>query len=610
MGTAYFGEGAVLGDTIMPVLRNGRRLRFRRLQTFILIRLSTAIAFGLSIAVTDILLLAFQSDARLADSPFAAQARGRKGSGGGYGGGRGGFDSSPSRDSFRSNDDRSPQFQPPQQQQQRNSDRDDRKRDDDDDDNGDKDNNNAGNSRLRRDAKTIAKPSLAAPRTVAEVIDRMLKPPLGSVPSDLFDIRIGGLATNEVLAVNPGPSLLESARQMGFGVQHKTTLGLLNLSIVRLTAPPGMGADQARSLLERGTRNGHFAFNHVYRPYRPATGDRVEALPPDQSEGEVTDTCAGRCYAHRVIQWQAKLQSCALKTRIGFIDAAVDLQHPSLSGRNIHVGDFRRSPQPSKASQHGTSTLAVLAGGPGGTVAGLLPNSEYFAADIFFPDEQGEPVADTIALLQALEWMSAWDVRLVNLSLAGPHDPLMQQAIAKMARKGIVFIAAAGNDGPDGPPLYPAAYHDVIAVSAVAKDLRSYHRGNRGSYIDVAAPGVAIWTAVPGGEGFLSGTSFAVPFVTAIIATVTSQVAARDKRSLLASLRYKDLGPPGRDPIFGRGLVLAPLRCSPARNAPAPAIASHTAPVRTGWSASATPTGSDAMRPALRATGAITSPSR
>ncbi len=588
----------------MPGRRIAHILRMGRCRGGLdILRLSIVVCLGLTLNIAEVFTTALLSSAVFEDSPSAAQARGKRGGGGGgsdgwggdSGGGKGSsggrdrFDGGSDRDSFRSRDD-------DRQQQTRNSDKDDRdqqskrRRDDDDDDDRDSPKSAQGSSTGTdgtNKSKGGSKQPWTAPKTVSEMLGRMVVKsgsPLGSVSSDLFDLQIGGLSTNEILAVNSGPGLLEQAQQLGFGVEQKTTLGLLGFSIVKLIAPHGMGAGEARALLERRTRGAHFAFNHVYRPYRPATGDHAEALPPEPSDADGANACSGRCYAQRVIKWQSNLQSCALKTRIGFIDASVDVHHPALAGRKIQIGDFRRTPKPTKISQHGTSTLAVLAGGPGGTVAGLLPESEYFAADIFFPDEQGEPVADTMALLLALDWMSAWGVRLVNLSLAGPHDPLMQQAIASMAHKGVVFIAAAGNDGPDGPPLYPAAYKDVIAVSAVAKDLRSYHRGNRGNYIDVSAPGVAIWTAVPGGEGFLSGTSFAVPFVTAIIATISGQITARDKNSLLAALEYKDLGPPGRDAIFGRGLVLAPRRCKPARDAPQIATAKAPAAIRTGWS--------------------------
>ncbi len=124
-------------------------------------------------------------------------------------------------------------------------------------------------------------------------------------------------------------------------------------------------------------------------------------------------------------------------------------------------------------------------------------------------------------LLNALAWLDALDVRLVNMSFSGPPDELLETAIAKMHAKGVVFVAAAGNEGPAAPPSYPAAYPSVIAVTAVGEFCQGYRYANRGSYVDIAAPGVDVWTALPNGmQGYKSGTSFAAPFVTSIIAAM------------------------------------------------------------------------------------------
>lgn len=77
------------------------------------------------------------------------------------------------------------------------------------------------------------------------------------------------------------------------------------------------------------------------------------------------------------------------------------------------------------------------------------------------------------------------------------------QTVDGEARSGTIFIAAAGNGGPGAPPSYPAAYSEVLAVTAVGKNLSAYRRANQGDFIDVSAPDVDIWTALPGGrQGF------------------------------------------------------------------------------------------------------------
>ena len=86
-------------------------------------------------------------------------------------------------------------------------------------------------------------------------------------------------------------------------------------------------------------------------------------------------------------------------------------------------------------------------------------------------------------------------VQVTNLSLSGPPNALLEQLLRRLAEGGIVIVAAAGNEGPKAGPAYPAAYADVIAVTAVDRMKRPYRRAGRGEHIDLSAPGVDIWTA-------------------------------------------------------------------------------------------------------------------
>jgi subtilisin family serine protease len=166
-----------------------------------------------------------------------------------------------------------------------------------------------------------------------------------------------------------------------------------------------------------------------------------------------------------------------------------------------------------------------------------------------------------------------------------------------MARSGVVFVAAAGNGGPAGVPAYPAAYPEVIAVTAVGRNRLGYVEANHGAYIDVAAPGVRVWTALPGErQGFLSGTSFAAPFVTAIAAATYNstpmKAAARGqehpfnpKGEVIGRMAVEKLGAGGlgtRDGVFGLGLARAPETCappmaSPVAEAPTPQVSNPEA---------------------------------
>ena len=228
---------------------------------------------------------------------------------------------------------------------------------------------------------------------------------------------------------------------------------------------------------------------------------------------------------------------------------------------------------------HGTSVLSLLAGAPKSSTPGLIPNADFLIADAFFKNAKGLAQTDTVRLLEALQRLDETGAQIINMSLVGPWDELVRRRIVDMStRKGVLFIAAAGNDGERALPGYPAGYEEVIAVTAVDSKRQGYADANRGSYISVAAPGVKIWTALPGNmEGMVSGTSFAAPFVTAIAAVTynTGRMKALlgDKRgpldpkaAMLAAFSIDKLGngEPADQRIYGLGLAKAPSSCTPA----------------------------------------------
>jgi subtilisin family serine protease len=119
----------------------------------------------------------------------------------------------------------------------------------------------------------------------------------------------------------------------------------------------------------------------------------------------------------------------------------------------------------------------------------------------------------------------------------------------------VLVMAAAGNGGPVAQPMYPAAYDTVVAVTAVDGGHQVFRLANRGTYLDIAAPGVGLLHARAGG-GYVasSGTSFAVPFAATAAARLLSEQPGADVMSLLYQ-SAEDLGPPGHDEIYGHGLL-------------------------------------------------------
>ena len=203
---------------------------------------------------------------------------------------------------------------------------------------------------------------------------------------------------------------------------------------------------------------------------------------------------------------------------------------------------------------HATAVLGRLVA-KGESIKPLLPDAKIYAASVFYQKDAYSQSASTLALLQALEWMLVKRVQVINMSLAGPPNALLEKALQRARSKGIAVVAAAGNAGPASRPLFPAAYDSVIAVSAVDEQRRIYRWANRGKHIDFVAYGVNVTTLrTGGGEGIESGTSMAAPIISAALAL---QMQIRGLDESLAHLRMlsEDLGETGRDVIYGDGFI-------------------------------------------------------
>jgi hypothetical protein len=391
-----------------------------------------------------------------------------------------------------------------------------------------------------------------------------------------LDLRVPLVNQAHILARNLTAQTLKNATDLGLKVKSSRSFDVLGSTVTQLVVPPHLDIAQARAALQQIAPDTALSLNQQYRLYPQAKGEnsRISQEPARPTGGCTPD----RCYGAPVIGWQGDLGVCARDLKIGVIDTGIDGSHPALNhdpGRISYgvIGPEKRAPG---NDLHGTGVLALLAGDPKSSTPGLVPRAKFFVADIFFADEKGLPVSTTMHLLEALDWMDRMQVQIINLSLSGPSDDLVKTAIAKMSRTravdgvtrpGAIFIAAAGNGGPGAAPSYPAAYAEVVAVTAVGKDLRSYRRANQGDYIDIAAPGIDIWTALPDGrQGFQTGTSFATPYVTAVVASIyRSLPRARTKTAVLQRLPFQDLGVPGPDRIYGRGLINAPSSCDPSK---------------------------------------------
>lgn len=348
--------------------------------------------------------------------------------------------------------------------------------------------------------------------------------------------------SGEVLAVDPSPDLLDRAKSLGFTVGRSVSLPGLGLRITRLRIPARLSPSQALSFLKRQIPGGNFVLNHIYR---------VNAEPCRD----------GRCYGSVLIGWQDSEQ-CGSGIKLGMVDTAADRRHPALEGQKVVTRAFADGNRAS-STLHGTAVAALLVGSLKSDFPGLLPQAELYAADTFTGSEPQNLRTNVFLLAQGFDWLLGQGVSVVNTSLTGPDNALLQTTIQRLQQHRVVVVAAAGNGGPKAPSAFPAAYPEAIAVTAIDRLLRPYRLANRGDYVTIAAPGVRIWTPSSKGGQYSDGTSFAAPYVTAVVAQLHHRQPHAIPADLKAQIQQtaRDLGAVGKDAVFGWGLVQSTNRC-------------------------------------------------
>ncbi|MDI1282668.1 S8 family serine peptidase [Brevundimonas sp.] len=338
------------------------------------------------------------------------------------------------------------------------------------------------------------------------------------------------IVRGEILAVDPDPIALDRAGAAGFSVLRETRMEGLDLTVVVLAPPQGMALGEGVSRLSAINPQGSYTFNHIHGPAGsmvPLAGSTAGPAPMPSS---------GR--------------------RLGLIDTGVEGRHPSLVSVALTQQGFAGPVLP---AAHGTAVASLLAG-RAPDFAGAAPGADLYAADVYGGSVTG---GSAEALARALGWMASHDVRVINISLVGPRNPLVEVAVRRLVGRGYLLVAAVGNDGPAAPPLFPAAYPGVIGVTAVSGRNRVLPEAGRGAQVDFAAPGADMAAAsMDGGYATVRGASFAAPIVAGLLAERMTGDAGAQALSALAQ-DAQDMGAAGDDPVYGRGLVGAGLRVAP-----------------------------------------------
>ncbi len=370
---------------------------------------------------------------------------------------------------------------------------------------------------------------------------------LGLVPAGCVDLppeALGGSSQStseqdrELVALVPDDrareSLLRAARSEGYVVLAENELPGLGFTLVSIEVPEGSGA-QAIDDLEAAEPASTVGINLTYRlQQRAGPGAKFN-------------------YANMLLDWPAG--GCRALAPVGLIDTGVDTTAKALAAAEVINRRFAKGP--ARQFRHGTEVASVLAD------PARLRGAKIYVADVIGETREGSEAADAATLIRALDWLADEDVRVVNLSLAGPYNKVLNVAVNAAAERGLILIAAVGNAGPDAPPQYPAGFAPVIAVTAVDASRRIYRGAVRGSHVDVAAPGVDVFVAFGETGRFVTGTSIAAPFITARVLADADLLASPNAMALREKLAEKteDLGPLGIDPSFGAGLLKAEGLC-------------------------------------------------
>ena len=187
------------------------------------------------------------------------------------------------------------------------------------------------------------------------------------------------------------------------------------------------------------------------------------------------------------------------------------------------------------------------------------------------PAAQQSPQATTQSIVKGLDWAVNKGARVINMSFAGPKDPMLALALKKASEKGAILIAAVGNAGPKSPPLYPAADPHVIGVTAIDENDKLYTGANIGAQVAVAAPGVDVMVPAPEGAYQLTtGTSVAAAHVSGVAALLLEKHPEADAQLILEVLTSSAtrLGTNKRDDKLGWGLIDPLAALTRARRAP------------------------------------------
>lgn len=382
----------------------------------------------------------------------------------------------------------------------------------------------------------------SAPAGTGSLLGQALPAP-PEVPAYTDRAGAGDSEPGELLVVSPDMThalqVQENGQGLGLAVKRRNLLQGLGLVVTTFRVPAETTPAAAVQLLREQAPELWTDVNHRYTL---------------QGTDEV------RGYPARMLRWPETVTACGRGMRIGLVDGPLPERHAVLDGARITRHSVLTRGVQSGPVDHALAISGLLVGNAG---LGLVPAAELYSAGVMRQRDRKHVDTTVEWIVQALDWLAQQQVALVNLSLGGPHNLVLEAALQRLLDADIAVIAAAGNGGAAADPVYPAAQAGVVAVTALDAERTLYRQASRGEYIAFAAPGVDIRVPRLQGEAYVSGTSFAAPHVTAILAVNRQLHPQSSWQALVAELAAAalDLGAPGRDPLYGYGLPQANFDC-------------------------------------------------
>lgn len=250
------------------------------------------------------------------------------------------------------------------------------------------------------------------------------------------------------------------------------------------------------------------------------------------------------------------------KVIVAVLDSGITLNHPEFQDRILPGYDFiNNDADPSDDHGHGTHTAGIIAAGIDNNagMVGLCPQCSLLPIKVLNQNNAGT----WSSVAQGILFATDHGARVINLSLgATVSSKTLEAAIDYALNHDVLIVAAAGNLGVDRK-FYPAALDGVVAVSATDADDKRWVMSNMGDYIDLAAPGHAVYSTYNdlqnyyGGYTYMSGTSMAAPHVAGLAGLLFSQKPTRTAANVydIMTKTADALSAATRDTYFGYGRI-------------------------------------------------------